>query len=286
MKIRHDIHCHTHLSLCGKDNATIAYYVRSARKLGLKLVGIADHMWDEKIPFAESMRHSRSAGDGENVLNWYRAQFIPHCREILDEIAAADAGDIRFAFGGEVDYCPGIGAAITLEEAEKLDFMIVPNSHTHHIMDKALYEPPRKHAEFMLRAAMEICTAPTAKYVTALAHPFDPVCCPYPAERVMDTIRDEEFFEVFRAAAEAGIAAEINTACYSSLPVESFGNLWMTHVLSIAKKAGCTFTFGSDAHSDPAQDTILLAEQVSACLGLTENDLHPFVSYCSAYGRQ
>lgn len=277
MKICHDIHCHTHLSVCGQDSATIAYYVESARRNGLKKIGIADHMWDKKIPFADSLRCSLASGGGDAVVNWYIAQNIEHCREILPELAAAEHEGVEFCFGGEVDYCPGIGAAITEEEAEKLDFMIVPNSHTHHLMDKSLYEPPRKHAEWMLKATMEICTAPTAKHVTSLAHPFDAVCCPYATERIIDTIRDEEFMECFLAAKEAGIAAEINTSSYGAVKPEKYGSFWMTRVLSIAKKAGCTFTFGSDSHASGAQDGILRGEKIAEVLGLAEADLHPFV---------
>lgn len=277
MKITHDIHAHTHLSVCGEDSATVEYYVRSAKKLGLTAVGIADHMWDLSIPFTDSMRRSRSAGDGSAVTNWYLAQGIGHCREILPEIAAADLQGVRFFFGGEVDYCPGRGAAITVEEAEKLDFMVVPNSHTHHIMDKACYEPYAKHGEFMVRAAMEICTAPTAPYVTSLAHPFDPVCCPYPAEYVIDTISDAQFTEVFSAAKEANIAAEINTACFAGQTEDEMRNSWRLRVLSIAKSCGCKFTFGSDSHAEGEQDTLPLGETVARLLGLSENDLHEFV---------
>lgn len=277
MKIEHDIHAHTHLSLCGNANATVSAYVRSAEKLGLKMVGISDHMWDADVAFTDSMRHSLSAGDGENVLNWYRAQDIPHCRRISDEIAQTDTGDIRFFFGGEVDYCPGIGAAITLEQAGKLDFMLVPNSHTHHLMDKSMYEPYRKHADFMLRAAMEIITAPTGVFVTALAHPFEPVCCPYPADFVTDKLGDSQLEEVFLAAKEAGIAAEINTSCFAGLGDAEIRNHRMLRILAVAKKCGCKFTFGSDAHAEGEQDTILLGEKVADLLGITENDLHDFV---------
>lgn len=50
MKEYQDLHCHTHLSVCEKDSATIPYYVESAVKQNIKTVGIADHMWDKEIP--------------------------------------------------------------------------------------------------------------------------------------------------------------------------------------------------------------------------------------------
>lgn len=271
MEILYDLHAHTHLSVCGDDSATIENYVASAKKHGLKLIGIADHMWDKEIAFTDSMRRSRASGGGDAVVNWYKAQSIEHCREVLKEIEAADTENTKFIFGGEVDYCPGVGAAITAKHAEELDFMIVPNSHTHHIMDAACYEPYEKHADFMLKATMEICTAETAKYVTSLAHPFDAVCCPYSVDFIIDEISDAQLGEVFSAAAENGIAAEINGASFAN--IGDIKNSGLFRVLAAAKTAGCRFTFGSDSHSDGQQDAISLCSTVADLLGLTENDM-------------
>lgn len=277
MKIEHDLHLHTHLSVCGRDDATIANYIRSAKELGIKKIGVADHMWDSKVPFVDSMRTSKAAGGGDAVVNWYRMQDIPHCREILDEIAQLDTEGVHFWFGGEVDYCPGVGAAITLEEAEKLEFMTVPNSHTHHLMDEKDYEPKEKHAEFMLRAGMEICTAPTAKYVTALAHPFDAVLPPYPQAEVLDVITDSQMAEVFCAAKENNIAAEINVSSFNGCPDDQLQNHFMMRVLQVAKACGCTFTFGSDSHTAMGQYVLTRGPLIADILGITEADLHPFV---------
>lgn len=277
MKIEHDFHLHTHLSVCGQDDATIENYMRSAKELGIKKIGIADHMWDAKVPFVESMRHSRAAGGGDVVLNWYRRQDIAHCREILAELEQVDTTGVEFFFGGEVDYCPGVGAAITLEEAEKLAFMTVPNSHTHHLMDTKDYEPKEKHAEFMIRAGMEICTAPTAKYVTALAHPFDATLPPYSPAELMEFITDSQMAEVFCAAKENNIAAEINVSCYNGCPDDQLQNHYMTRILKVAKDCGCTFTFGSDSHDAMGQYILTRGPMVADILGITEEDLHPAV---------
>lgn len=274
MDVLYDLHTHTHLSVCGADNATIKAYVESAKRNSLKLIGISDHMWDKEIPYPESMRFSRSGGGSENVINWYRQQPIEHCREILDEISATDTEGVRFIFGGEVDYCPGLGSAITEENAEKLDFMVVPNSHTHHVMDASNYEPYEKHADFMLRATMEIATAKTAKYVTALAHPFDAVCCPYPVDCIIDKISDSQLIEVFSAAAENKIAAEINAACFMNMKDEKeIRNSGLFRVLYMAKEAGCRFTFGSDSHTWDGQNRIKLCSTVAELLKLSDKDV-------------
>lgn len=271
MEALYDLHAHTYLSVCGQDNATIQNYVKSAKKNNLKFIGIADHSWDKDVPFVDSMCKSSSAGGGAAVINWYKCQTIEHCRKILKDIEAVDNDGVRFMFGGEVDYCPGRGAAITEECAQTLDFMIVPNSHTHHIMDKAILGNYKEHGEFMLKAVMEICTAKTAKYVTSLAHPFDAVCCPYPVDYIIDTISDSQLNEVFSAAAENNIAAEINSASFAA--TKDIRNSGLLRVLAEAKKAGCKFTFGSDSHSDGEQDNIYLCGEVAELLGLTHKDI-------------
>ena len=120
MKVTYDLHAHTHLSVCGEDSATAEANVRSAKPNGIQLVGIADHMWDRAIPFTEAMRHSLSSGpDGECVLDWYRQQDCDHCRQAVSEFASVDPEGVQFLFGGEVDYVPGIGPAISEAEAER-----------------------------------------------------------------------------------------------------------------------------------------------------------------------
>ena len=270
MKIDYDIHAHTHLSLCGEDSATIANYVKSAKRLGIKLIGIADHMWDLDVPFAESMSLSKG---GIGVLDWYRAQGIEHCRQILKEIEETDTEGIKFIFGGEVDYCPGTGAAITTQHAEQLDFIVVPNSHTHHIMNRDCYKPYQRHADFMSNAIMEICTAPTAKYVTSLAHPFEAVSCPYPKEYIYEALTDSRLSEVFSAAKESNTAVEINSGAFLGMTDEQIRNCGYTRILSAAKKCGCKFTFGSDSHADGEQDSLYLAGKAADFIGLTPEDI-------------
>ena len=273
MKITCDLHAHTHLSVCGQDCSTIARYVETALDFGLNTVGIADHMWDAEIPFPPEMRLSRAAGpSGEVVVEWYRKQNVEHCRRILPEIAGTDTKGIRFLFGGEVDYAPGRGAAISEREAEKLDFIIVPNSHTNHLMDKRWYESRERHAGFMLRAAMEICTGPVRQYVTALAHPFDAVCCPYPLWEIVEKVTDAQFREVFCAAQENGIAAEINGSCFVRMTPEEIPQSAMFRILSAARDCGCKFTIGSDSHSGDGRKSLAAAGLAAELLGLDEGD--------------
>ena len=274
MTVTYDIHCHTHLSVCADETATIKYYVASAKRQGLNTIGIADHLWEAGVRFPDTMRTSLFAQCGNFVVDWYKAQDATHCRQILQEIAQTDTEGIRFLFGAEAEYCPGVGLALTEEEAVRMDFVVVPNSHTHHLMDKSLYYPYERHGEYMLRAAMEICTSPLKNYVTSLAHPFEAVECPYPVSSIIDTITDEQLQEVFSAAKEADIAAEINTGVYRGMTDEQIRNHYMLRILEQAKKCGCKFTFGSDSHRCGAQDGFVkVAEKVAEYLKLSQDDI-------------
>ena len=163
MKITHDFHIHTHLSVCAKDSATVEHYADVARKLGLNKLGFADHFWDETC--------------GEPWNNFYKRQGLEHVKELKAELAATDFGGAKIYFGCETEYNPITkSAAITPAVAEQFDFIIVPNSHTHMMMPKELYEPYEKHKQFMIDAYYDIINSDVSRYILAMAHPFSAVC--------------------------------------------------------------------------------------------------------------
>ena len=61
MKAFHDVHAHNYLSACSHDNlATAEAYVNKAAELGLKVLGFANHTWDETVPGASPWYHDQS----------------------------------------------------------------------------------------------------------------------------------------------------------------------------------------------------------------------------------
>ena len=51
MKILHDVHIHNFLSTCSNDNrATVESYIEIERRQGIRLMGFANHTWDEAVP--------------------------------------------------------------------------------------------------------------------------------------------------------------------------------------------------------------------------------------------
>lgn len=117
------------------------------------------------------------------------------------------------------------------------------------------------------------------RYITAMAHPFSLVRCPYPCDDLIDMVSDDEFKKLFFNTAEKDIAVEIN-ACAVRDSIMKNGcvdeNSALLRMFKIAKEVGCKFVFGSDAHdlsyfgdSKNVENLGCTAE----CLEIKENDI-------------
>jgi len=261
MRIEHDFHLHTNLSVCASREVTAADYVANAKRLGLKKLGFSDHFWDAPI---------------EGANNFYQPQHYEHIIQLKPELEQLRCDGIQIYFGCETEYDPyHHGVAITEETAEKLDFLLVPNSHTHMMMPKDCYEPYRKHADFMLQAAYEILNSPVSKYITAIAHPFEAVACPYPNGLLIDLITDDEFKRVLDLMAEKGVAFEINVSSMRKKTPAEIERMSQIRLFRLAKQQGCQFIFGSDSHEAQSHDYYGNADLVAGLLELKEEDIAP-----------
>lgn len=259
MKITHDFHIHTTLSLCAKETATLEHYINKAKELGLKKIGIANHMWDAAIPGAN---------------RWYQKQSYAHISQIREELAAIDTQGVEVYIGCETEYCAD-GHRIALSEAvaEQLDFVLAPNSHTHLAMPKEYYEPYQKHVDFMLKAWFDILTCDVSKYVTAIPHPFMAVCCPYDFRILMGMITDAQYRECFSLAKEKNVAIEINPHHYAKFSLSRVYEDEFMRMNQIAKVCGCKFIIGSDAHTNVGHDQFHYAYIAASLLELSDEDI-------------
>ena len=259
MKISHDIHIHTNLSVCAKPAATFDMYAEAAKENGLTVIGFADHLWDDTY---------------EHVCRgFYKSQNVEHVLKLRQDIKPLDGIDVYL--GCEAEYDPLIkGVALSPENAEKFDFVIVPVSHTHMIMPKDLYEPIDKHKDFMLEAWRQVLNCDVTKYVTAMAHPFQPVCCPYGWESMVEHITDDEYKYAFDMAAEKNVAVEINVSGLRWKCNENIERSPLMRMFRIAKDCGCKFSFGSDSHNVGGHDGYIRStEHISNLLNLCEDDI-------------
>lgn len=273
MLINHDIHVHTYLSRCGKDDATIENYLKTIPQYGVKLLGISDHMWDDTYDGWQNLHE----GDKTDV-PFYEGQNVSHVLKTREQLSKVDTGKVKVISGAEIEYdFVRHDLAITEENAKKFDYLIFPNSHTHIVMPKEYYRDKRKHISFMMTAFMDIMDSPLRKYVKTMAHPFCAVCCPYGYEEMLGMISEAEFKKCYGACAENGIAVEINLSKFRSYSVAEIAASNNIRQFRIAKDCGCKFTFGSDAHTMWHMENFRDFYVVSELLELSEEDISPFV---------
>lgn len=259
MIIDQDLHIHTHLSPCGDcPESTIAAYKKEARAFGVTTLGITDHFREAGIP-------------GGNA--WYDKLDFNHISRIRAEIAGDPDRDVRVLFGAEAEYSPEIrDIAISEEHAKELDFFIVPHSHTHVIMPVEYRADHNRHIDFMITAFHDITESKLAKYVTAIAHPFEAGACSDKQDGILELISDDQFRDCFRKAAEKDIAVEINLGTLTAR-APRYRESRFFRMFEIARDCGCKFTFGSDSHRPKHFSSITQGYAWAALLGLTDQDI-------------
>ena len=112
---------------------------------------------------------------------------------------------------------------------------------------------------------------------TFIAHPFQPCGLPsvnetYDVQRLLDPDR---LYADFETAARLNVGLDVNLSTYANWNDPE--NDLMIRIMRIAKKAGCKFIFGTDAHSIKELEKTYHAEAVANGIGLTEEDLADIV---------
>lgn len=256
--ITHDIHTHTHLSLCCSEPGIPNTYVENAEKRGIKILGFSDHMWDKAVP--------------KPVHNpWYDEQDFEHICKVREELTYR-SDKVKILFGAETEFCNGEVLAISEACAEKLDYLLVPHSHTHmvgFVISRECADDDQKHADFLVRSFYALVTHPLHKYITAVAHPLTPGGCPPErTNRILSLIPDSALIECFDAARDAGVGFEINGGAFHALgyPDEYI------RILKQAKKSGLKFSLGSDGHGVTGLDCVEIAGKLMQLAGITSDD--------------
>ena len=305
-----DMHNHTFLSSCSSDEtANAASFVDKAAEVGIQVLGISNHCWDNKM---------------EGASPWYAPQDVEHCLKIKDEIPA-DTKGVKLFIGIESEYrgmCDKIG--ISAQNAVKFDYILVPHTHTHMLNYVISYGPYYQEAlreiETRMRAAfpevsdrqiekwMSMARQPDIKKFskgvdiefvsdfmcesfvgllnnaelnkfkdkvpTFVAHPF--IAGGYTveqADQMVERIPDEKFTEMFTLMAEKGVGYDISVGNF----VRNDGSerAQQYRMLGLAKACGVKFTFGTDAHSVAGLGNAVKCAQIYKNGHLTPDDLHP-----------
>ncbi len=231
--IDHDLHIHSYLSLCSKDEQqNPTRILEYAKKNDFKKVCLTDHFWDESV-------------DGGAYYKFYALQGYKHISQILP-LPKDDS--VEFLFGCETEIDKNFQIGVSKRMMEKFDFIIVPTTHMHMSFTVNLDAELEERAEIYVKRLESLLKMDLPFEKIGIAH----LTCPLlaPKERrdhitVLDMVSDEKFRELFLKAKEkgAGIELNFNSFDYSERELES-----VLRPYKIASECGCKFYFGSDAH--------------------------------------
>ncbi len=258
--IDNDLHIHSYLSLCSKDEkqnpcAILDY----AKENSLKRVCITDHYWDSSVPCNTAVNW------------WYEAQGFDHISECLP---LPQDNNIKFLFGCEADMDSTNRIGLSKSRYDDFGFIIVSTTHFHH-MSGGEWEDTSvtSIAKRWIKRMYAVLESELPFYKTGIAHPACRLICRHSREDYLKTlsiITNNEYENIFKAAANKGIGIEINADDFNFSNDEADTVLRM---FRIAKECGCKFYLGSDAHHNSQFKSALpLFEKAIDLLSLEEND--------------
>lgn len=262
MIIDHDLHVHTILSSCCHDSFQtprniIEYYEHT----DVRLVGFADHVWQNPAISPNE---------------WFSDQGPVRLNATIKAMKRLNS-PIKILRGCEADTLGPGRCSITRKFAETLDYVILATNHFHFVdlVMQPEYPTPRGIAEHM---AMMFLAGVDSGLATIIPHVFIPMGYGDLYDQSVAAISDQRFLNLFGRAAEKNIAIEI-TLAYLPPPEESPRHSWSletpVRVLSLARDAGCKFTFGSDAHHFSCLRQLKQLNILTDAIGIDESHLHP-----------
>ena len=263
--IDHDYHIHSKLSYCSNHpEQTKENILKIAKKNNLKKICITDHFWDDCF----TVPHK-----------WYKGQNFERISSILP---LPQDQNVKFCFGCEAEISPDYVLGIDKEKLDKFDFIIIPTTHLHFIPDSDLKgNIIKRRAELYINRLEKLLEMDLPWEKIGIAHLTCATITPEWDDnwdkhlQVLDTIADSEFERLFKKIAECGAGFELNTELRKYTPQDRPRIL---RPLYIAKKVGCKFYLGSDAHVPSDFEPIYNYDypQIVEILDLKESDKFDF----------
>ena len=207
---------------------------------------------------------------------------VPHSHNHMKNFVMADFPDVTMArenFANELcktfpEMSSDNAKAIAAAAPEKTLAQFMPEART----DKMRYV--NDHMINSFRALFEnkefarICAAKPV----SVAHPFAPCAMPMDqraiAVKALLDERGDEVFDCFKTAASRNVAMEINCSAITEAGGTDFtSDHPAVRLFSLAKKAGCKFTFGTDSHGVDHLKLIDHSDPFTDACGITEKDV-------------
>lgn len=232
--IDHDYHLHSHLSLCSGDpQQTGQAILEYAEKLGMTSLVLTDHYWDENVPGASG---------------WYQQQDFAHISQALP---LPQGEKTKFFFGCETDMDKFFTLGVSRPVMDKFDFIVVPTTHLHmtgFTIDPE-DDPVERRKELYIQRMDKLLDMDLPFEKIGIAHLTCSLMAPGDDRHLplIDSITDEEFSGLFSKAAKRGCGIELNGSDMDFRNDREAEQILRPY--RIAKKEGCKFYLGSDAHT-------------------------------------
>ena len=246
-----DFHVHTHLSPCGKPQATAKAMILRAREKGIAAIGFADHITPEPVPGC----------------SFYEGQRPDLLRKLRAEIAALPAApDVEVLVGVEADYTLAGRACLDVELLSLADHVVCGASHFHLPgAPQPAEDTPRAKAALMTRMAREALAMPG---MSIWAHPFD--CSRLqPLAPILETVPDDALAALIALANAREVAIEVN----GGAGLQEEYRRAMVSFYGLAREMGARFTITADAHHPDDLDRLDLALGWAREMGVQKREL-------------
>ena len=259
-QIDNDLHIHTHLSICSKDEGqTPAAILRHEKARGMKRICITDHYWDAAVPCDTKVNW------------WYEKQNYDY---IAQSLPMPEDPEVEVLFGCEGDMDSQRRVGVPPQRYDDFGFIIVSTTHFNHQTgpDFENRTPQSDAAQWVQRLDALLNTDLPFKKV-GIAHLACTLICGGTREdylATLDAIPTAELERLFTKAAALGAGIELNAGDFLFAEEET------EHVMRIfrtAKACGCKFYLGSDAHEQHSFAVVnALFERAVDLLDLQESD--------------
>jgi len=255
-----DFHIHTHLSPCGKPEATAEAMIRRAQEKGLAAIGFTDHVTPQVVPGCAFYDRQRLS-----LLADLRAEIAEAQMDGAVEVLRTEPV-VEVLVGVEADYTLAGQACIDREMLAQADHIICAASHFHlPAAPQPARDTPESKAALMVQMAREALALPG---VTIWAHPFD--CGRMrPLVSILETVPRDTLAELVDLANAYQVAIEINGG-----PAQEEDYRQATEpFFRLAHEMEARFTVTADAHHPDDLDRLDLALDWAQEMGIGTDNL-------------